>query len=152
MNYKVRLVAASLVVFSVSTELSAQNPRPGSYLCITDQVSGFAFDAQSSKWVATTFVANQRFILRRVRDDDQDRYMNSKWTLSEFGQRSPMLFCRNDISNETHILSCDSYFLLMFNYDTLRFQLIYPIGYVNPAPNHEGEDTPAIQIGKCSPL
>ncbi len=42
---------------------------------------------------------------------------------------------------------------LTFNNKTLRFLLTYPIGYVNVGiAGVEGDDTPNMTIGKCSPL
>ena len=36
----------------------------------------------------------------------------------------------------------------------MRYQLYYPFGYINGGLDNskEGEDSPSIEIGKCSPI
>ncbi len=135
MKYLAFLLAA---VFPFT--VNAQN----SYLCIADLSTGFSFDKVSKKWKSADFnVSGERFLLSKK---------NNAWEWKKFGQESTSYNCSKDF-NEAGYLHCESLIRVVFNRKNLRFQSYYSIGYVNKGViGNEGEDTPYITIGQCSPI
>ncbi len=55
--------------------------------------------------------------------------------------------------NDSGYLNCSGFYALSFNKKNLRFLLTYRVGYVNAGiAGVEGDDTPSMTIGKCSPM
>lgn len=77
------------------------------------------------------------------------------------GNEFPDATCSQDF-NEYGVLTCSNMYEFRFNRNNLRFMAVYMIGYWtdnNPAiPGSssfkfkEGDNDPAMQIGKCSPI
>lgn len=115
------------------------------YLCIPDLATGFAYQKNIDKWVTTKFnVSGEKYLLTK----------NNKgiWEWRNFGEKSPGIYCEEDF-NEYGYISCSGFSQISFNNKNLRFLKIYKIGYVNKGiAGKEGEDTPSMEIGTCTPL
>ena len=77
------------------------------------------------------------------------------WEVKKLGDSFVVAYCKYDFS-EYGALACESIYEFRMNNKNLRFIRVYPLGYwtdnVKGNPSKEGEDTPYIEIGKCSPL
>lgn len=128
-----------------------------SWLCIPDRATGFSFDEGSREWRSTNFrISNDRFVLRRAKGNEgKDYAWTSKdvvWLLFETGRSHPVISCPNDfVGNQITCFVPFHHF--SFNRKSLRFQIIYPIGYVREDPSQDSNaDTPNIMIGRCAPI
>ncbi len=75
-----------------------------------------------------------------------------RWTLTELGEKTPLLANCDDTYREqrTNEIYCDGLFTLRMNKETLRFLYSYFYGYTDGVDNNA--NTPALAIGKCTPL
>jgi hypothetical protein len=122
-----------------------------SYLCIADAIAGVDYSAETKRWTPSVFNhADKKYAFRRAKPGEKSGDREFKWGLYRFGSTVPRVACPTDFGDGTTIF-CNDLTLFSFNKTTLRFQSIYPIGYVLPL-GKEGNDTPAIEIGTCSPL
>lgn len=124
-----------------------------SYLCVTDLLTGFAFDSDRKAWKRTHFQAQEKFIISRA---SNQKYA---WTVTVVGESRPHGYCEVDFS-KAGILFCKGvYFDIHLNNKSLRFLYVHYIGYWDEGvmkdifPDmKEGDNTPAMGIGKCSPI
>lgn len=77
--------------------------------------------------------------------------------MKEVGSSAPKFFCTHDF--EGYVLSCKGFGDFIFNRHNNRFLSTYMLGYYSDDPDQkdsvlgpEGSNTPAMSIGKCSPL
>ena len=137
------LMALSLIIPSVA---SAE-----SWLCIADMSTGFSFNSATRQWSIAKFnIADSRYLIASQEIKDYP------YKVTKFGSNSLVAMCKDGLTVGT-FLSCN--FLgsrFSFNSKTMRYMLSYEIGYINPTPGvndmKEGDDTPFIEIGRCSPL
>lgn len=120
-----------------------------SYLCVAELTTGFTFDAAKKTWKSADFRSEKKLAITRAK---QKPYA---WEAKEVGDSRPASTCEHDF-NEAGNLFCSGVFDLRFNKRQLRFLYVYPIGYwsddtANPT-YREGENTPALAIGKCRAL
>jgi hypothetical protein len=118
-----------------------------SYLCVGDMTTGFSFDKNQRVWKRATF-RSPKFILARTNGE------KSAWGVKEMGDTIPTSYCEGF---ENEVLMCGGFFEFRMNRETLRFMSIYMFGYwtddkSKSAGKEEGDDTPALTIGKCSPF
>lgn len=136
-------------VFAVANGISVASAAPTSYLCALDEMTGFSYDKSLKQWHATNFRASKKFILSRSK---QQKFA---WEVTEVGSTLPGAACEKDF-NESGNIFCTGLFELRFNRNQLRFLYFHAIGYWNDDNSSdlfkEGSNTPAIGIGKCSPL
>lgn len=122
-----------------------------SYLCIADLATGFAFDKKQGTWGNTNFKPTGKYLVSKAMNKE------SNWEIKEVGDSMAFAFCKDDFS-ENGSLPCGGFYEFRMNRNTLRFLRAYLIGYWTDGPKSpdrlpsEGADTPAIHIGKCSPL
>ena len=140
------LLGLVIIVFSVAAGAVAD-----SYLCIADQATGFKFNKSTKTWKATNFnVSDGKYLVARSKDE---RYARA---VTKVGDKRPIAYCDDDISGDDMNLGCNSPGLFRFRFSpkTMRFSMIYIAGYVGPfgIGGLEGDNTPFIEIGKCSPL
>jgi hypothetical protein len=128
-----------MVSFLLSFNVLAQQ----SYICIADSSTGFDFNKTTKKWYPKHFdVKDSKYVLSRK---------NNIWEWKEIGQQVPMIKCGEFDGNG--YLYCSGIETLRFNKNNLRFLLIYNVGYVTAGViGVDGEDSPAMTIGKCSPM
>lgn len=134
------LLATALLV-SASTTAHAEDAT--SYLCIAEKGSGFKFNTSNQTWEHARFnVSESKYILSKSQ---------GVWTWKRVGQKHGITCSEN--FNESGYMHCTSFDQVTMNRKTLRFLLVYPVGYVNVGiAGKEGEDTPSMEIGKCSSL
>ncbi|MBI2724925.1 MAG: hypothetical protein HYX42_01615 [Polaromonas sp.] len=131
----------SSMLCAVAVQVKAQTAE--NYLCIPDQSTGFRFDTTSNTWQTAQFnVKNSKYLLSKKA---------AKWQWKEFSKTSSTE-CSGDF-NEYGFLRCDHMERIIVNRDSLRFQIIYPIGYVvSKSVKDQNQDNPSIEIGRCSAL
>ena len=123
-----------LLVLFVTPIASAQN----SYLCISDKNTGFTFNPTSKSWVQTNF-SESKYILTKS---------SNGWEWKDFGST---LGWECGAFNDSGRINCSNYSgSVLFNKTNLRFLSTYILGYIDGADSQN--NTPAITIGKCSPL
>ena len=157
-------IAALLVIPILSVAFSRAASADG-WICIPDRATGVIFDKGTGSWHEARFgVYGKRYIIRHLTDAER-----RGWELTlgpqdhsplqfEFGEvgshdLEPCIYDHVD-KNGNHTLICGLSLAerhIQFSPQTLRFQYVYLVGYVLPG-NVEGEDTPYIEIGKCSPI
>lgn len=113
------------------------------YVCIAELATGFAFNNSTKTWNTSNFnVKESKYLLS---------FKNGRWEWKKFGE-SYSTNCSKDF-NEHGYLNCNDLEDISFNKRNLRYMRIYPIGYVSGGiVGKEGGDTPAMEIGKCSPM
>jgi hypothetical protein len=123
-----------------------------SYLCVTDMITGFAFDKDRQQWHSADFRAESKYLVSKA------TIASYAWEVKRVGQDHTLIVCREDF-NELGLMFCAGMGDFRMNKHTLRFLYVYPMGYWNTAPAlapdrglREGADAPHIAIGKCSPM
>lgn len=140
-----RLSLLACCVIAASTASAQESER---WLCVAEHSTGFRFDKSDRSWQNSKFtVHNDKFIIHRPTSDTPiSRGM--KWIVTRVGERMPNSFCANDFAGS--LLTCSSMTTFKFSKKTLRFSATYDFGFVEPSS--EGDDTPSMTIGKCSPI
>ncbi len=141
-----------LTVVLLCSQYSVQASASESYLCVADMGTGFVFDNTRKQWRISNFKAEGKYVVIK---STRKGYVRE---VKKIGETSVVAYCKNDF-NEYGALSCERLYQFRMNKNNLRYLLIYPVGYWTDnknAPKHdpfaEGEDTPRMEIGKCSPL
>lgn len=117
-----------------------------SYLCVAEMTTGFTYDANKKAWRSADFRSEKKLAITRSKNKPY------AWEAKEVGDSRPAASCENDF-NEAGNLFCTGVFDLRFNRRQLRFLYAYPIGYWSDgAGAREGENTPAMAIGRCREL
>lgn len=150
-----RFLTAILLIFLFSSQSHAQNSS--SWLCITDQVTGFIYRAQTRAWENAQFEPGQRFIIRRSDREGEE------WEVIEHGvpdqidgfDIGPESSCSSDFLH--NILSCHGPRRFVFNRETGRFLTTSISGYWTAIPGNallsdNNSDTPTIAIGQCTAI
>lgn len=136
---KIKLLITLLISTNSSLALSQT-----SYLCIPDLSTGFVYRKNLDKWTTTTFdVSKDKYLLSKS--------SNGMWQWKNFGKENS-IECDGEFSKNGY-LNCNKFEQVTFNKRNLRFIKVYNVGYVNKGIiGNEGEDTPSMEIGTCSPL
>lgn len=127
-----------------------------SYLCVTQMVTGFVYDKDAGEWSSASFNANRRYVVSRARVD------GFAWEVVQVGETRPSTLCKSDFTGAGN-LSCEGSHQFKMNRTNRRFLHAYLMGYWtdrsgepgamgNPYLFKEGENTPFVEIGTCSPL
>jgi hypothetical protein len=114
---------------------------PDSYICAQDMSTGFRFEDR--RWQAVRFHPERKYLVSR------SQRPNAVWEVKNVGHNSATVWCKSDF-NDDGDLFCEGFADFWMNRNNLRFQYVYPFGYVDGLDH--AEDTPSISIGKCSPL
>jgi len=147
--------------------------RSTSYLCISAQSTGFAYDNARHDWNVTRFAAGKKYIVRRVTKDTIAEFdagirvpLSSAWAVWKFGNdKVPFAECQKDFA-ENGMLFCEGEASLHFQFSrrTGRFISGTVYGYVSGAVSApatfgapaidwpEGSNTPFMEIGTCSAI
>jgi hypothetical protein len=129
------------------------------YLCISDSATGLSFDKATKKWDPTYLRAGNKYVFRRIKPEEKQTFLPDlpqvAWELFPFGKNGLYALC--DEFDSSNWIFCQyggtNTYDFQFNKNNSRFQLYYPYGYLYTPPNFdEGNDTPFIEIGTCSPL
>ncbi|MCI0400811.1 MAG: hypothetical protein L0Y67_08830 [Gammaproteobacteria bacterium] len=138
----------TLVVVLAIAPLSAQAEQ---YLCITDQVTGFAFNAATKQWERTSFEAGSKYVIAESQSE------TSTFNVKEIEPSPALLLCTSSF-NETGFLFCEGFVgSFKFNRKNGRYLRAHLFGYFNVIPGayeitDATSDPPYIEIGKCSPF
>lgn len=135
-----KLLILLLIVPGVG--FAAESEEIEDYLCVPSYSTGFVFE-ESGKWVPAEFnISGNKYLMKKKK---------TGWVW-EFPDRpsSSGIACVNKYYT---YLECNEFiYQIQMNRDTLRFQIIQLMGYVNVAPEVEGKMTPSFTIGTCSRL
>jgi hypothetical protein len=124
---------AKLLCSSVALWLALIGPAvsaqlANSYLCIADKATGFSYNQATHQWDYARFdVAGKKHLLRRE---------GLIWKWADFGDPSPSLE-QCDNPNAAGFIFCRGVRDIRLNLNSLRYQDIYPFGYVGgliPSP------------------
>jgi hypothetical protein len=120
---------------------AAENPK---YLCIADQSNGFKYDKALRAWRPAQFdVEGKRYIVKQ-----SGNFI--RW--DAFGGDPALGSVCMEFQN-SGLFTCDGMQRITFSNKSLRYMLVYEIGYVKDSMQAaEVGDTPYIEIGTCSPL
>lgn len=134
-----------------------QSNAEASWVCAQEQVTGFAYDKTSKKWVQTRFTASAKYLVSSVASDspyyDQSiPELIVQYGVTEFGKDFIGYACKNGFFGTS--LSCEGPGDFIFNSASLRFVATYKFGYVAVGGNGEEDvgNTPAVEIGTCVKL
>lgn len=139
----------SLGALAAGLLLACNVSASDSYLCVAEQTTGFTFDATKKTWKSADFRSEKKIAITR------SKHKPYAWEAKEVGDSRPGAGCDSDF-NEAGNLFCSGVFDLRFNKRQLRFLYVYPIGYWSDddskGATREGNNTPALAIGKCRVL
>ena len=133
------LFMLKIAAILLGLQVIAEPVLAANYVCAADQTVGFFFNQSTNRWQTEVFnVKEEKYTLTT---EDGHRV----W--KKLGDPLPMRWCRE---NETFI-ECDiGVMRVSLNKKNLRYQIIYEAGYVDGRDSPE--DTPFIQIGRCSSM
>jgi hypothetical protein len=135
-RFKPYLLAVTLSLAAAS----AAEAQTRTYLCIGDLSTGFVWLADT--WKETTFhVRNDRFA---VKIEDLEV------TVTRIGNDYPSHTCTLYAADATQFACGGLGYGFVMNLTNLRYQDYYGLGYVDGGDSPD--NTPALTIGKCSPL
>jgi len=113
------------------------------YLCVVEKSVGFSYNEEQKEWENTNFSTNFKYVISKA---------DAVWQITRIGESFPIISCKGDF-NDYGILLCSDLSDFRLNKRNGRFLHTYPIGYYNVLPGEdEGDNTPYLQIGKCSPF
>ena len=141
----------AVLVMTFSMQSTADN-----WLCIRDKATGFAL--QNGDWVSGDFQAGNKYMIKEASQQNKSIY-GSVYQVHPFGDEYPSWVCGDFGSNEDAkgLLACDGYAIagdsFKYNPSTGHFLTARTNGYVHTFDDGRVvDDTPAIEIGKCSKL
>jgi hypothetical protein len=117
----------------------------GRYLCVADMATGFYFDSQSKIYKQTSFnVSGKKYIVQKSEAPD------AVLEIKRVGQKFADCYSQSDFHPEGGLaIFKNLFFEFRVNKRTGRYIHTHMIGYVN---GDSEDDTPYIEIGKCSPF
>jgi hypothetical protein len=135
-----------ILLFNVGALCISNVYAETTYICVADKSAGFLYDQRQKTWNTATFnVSDSKYTLSQN---------SGSWKWKKIGEQSNSpIECEKQFT-EYGYLNCNSGFTdIQFNKKNLRYIKIYRVGYVNVGIiGKDGEDTPNIEIGKCSPV
>lgn len=142
------LAVVTLLALSVQTSAQAQN-----LICAIESAAGISFDKAAKNWRPTTFASKEKFVVSKSTNS------NARWEIKTLGSSTPTAWCKDDYTHEGQ-LKCGGFFQDYYiNKISLRFIHTYYAGYWNEEsarrlfPNRtEGDDTPMLAVGVCTPI
>ena len=141
LDHIVRILALAAFLYAGQTVQAAD-----AYLCTAEMITGFNYDSVRKGWRSADFRSEKKIEIRRAKQKSH------AWEAREPGDALPGAMCQQDF-NEAGNLFCSGVFELRFSRRQMRFLYVYPIGYWNDASDgpasREGENTPALAIGRC---
>jgi hypothetical protein len=143
-----------LVLLAIAAAPAAYAVVADAYLCVADMSAGIRFDKSARKWDSTRFNASEKLVVSRASGELAKKFER---VVKEVGSSSPKFWCKDDF-NQAGYLYCTGLGDFRFNHRNGRYISTYMIGYVtdrleqDTVGDQEGENTPALTAGKCSPL
>jgi len=147
------IILIAIVLFSCMSSLSFATD---SYICVADKSTGFAFDKISKSWMSANFNVHEgKYLISRVKKRDA-------WEVKNVGQKNALIWCKNGFSESGELQCKGPVSFFKMSKKTLRYIMFYTAGYWNEPRKawdgnntitmEEGDNTPNVQIGKCSPM
>jgi hypothetical protein len=101
---------------------TAANSKPSQYLCVVEQSSGLHYDDQAHIWRPQAFRPGERYILRKLTEDDRDP--RNKWSSMYRDPKVTWAFFRlgDDFPRE-RCVEFDCRPSATFDPDSLRFEI-----------------------------
>jgi len=124
--------------------------RAEGYICVTDMATGFAYKAGA--WRSTSFMPKEKFLVVRASGGEAPQV---KWGVWPLGEEQAIAWCRDEFDKSGDLVCKETRLVdvtFKMNKNTLRFLYAYLVGYWDRTAANESKDTPAIAIGKCSPM
>ncbi|WP_153160034.1 hypothetical protein [Zoogloea sp. 1C4] len=127
-----------------------------SYVCVADSAAGIAYDRATKHWSSSIFRVDETLILSKANSDEMKR--GAVWVVKTIGSTLPSFGCKGGF-NEAGLIFCHGLFGdFRFNRKNGRYLSTYLFGYVTDGNDaigtvgEEGNDTPSIKAGRCSPI
>lgn len=135
-----------IAVRALLTSLLLLTPALGAeWLCVPDQATGFKWI--DGAWQDVTFDTPHTYLIKEVPEYELGG-MFVALEVTQIGRANPTHRCPPIVGEQ---VACGGLGMgFVFNRATLRYQEYYGFGYVDGGDSPE--NTPAIEIGKCSPL
>lgn len=125
------------------------------FVCAPEHTTGFSYNKQEKAWKPTIFKSESHLVISRPNEIEKN---TGVWVVKKIGSIMPNYFCKEEI-NDAGYLRCAGGGEFIFNRKNLRFMSTYAVGYVNdrlgkknPFLGDEGDNTPSISIGQCTPF
>lgn len=135
-----KTLTTTIILFIFSTSLYAAD----SYLCITEQSSGIAYNEKNKKWEPLIYGVGEKLIVKR------SEKKNFKWKVVLHKNNEFWSLCKNDF-NKYSAISCDGFFDFRMNKKTMKFKAFNIDGYTEDS-KFANKFNLYINIGKCSAL
>ena len=121
------------------------------YLCIADSATWFWFNEKTESWERASFkIDNHKYVIAEA------KIKNTAYEVTRLGAIAPILRCDESFDPDGVLFCMDGhgeYKFLRFNKNTGRYLIGYLVGYYDVVPGgNESDNTPWIEIGKCSPF
>lgn len=148
------MMIAAASVLGAARAASADGPK---YLCVDDKAVGFSRNEATGTWKGREGISEDKYILRPRTEEDFGTTPYVVFKLGSSLETLPNYFCdqtveevvEKDFDPKDEVLRCEGLSgLFWFNPNTMRFQTMYPQGYLG---DHKA-DEPHITIGGCSRL
>jgi hypothetical protein len=142
-----RIAVLALFAFTISTSLAyAEDDK---WLCIADAATGFKYN--NGSWPsANFFVKEDRYLVSKKPYGGDEKDL--RYAVTRFGDKSPEAYCDKDSPNSLSWIFCDriGFILFKININNLRYLKADLFGYAGGTD--QNENSPHIEIGKCSKL
>jgi hypothetical protein len=122
------------------------------YLCIPDEMTGFSYNAKTTRWEITKFRVNFKYVISKPADG------KNAFVITEVGKTQAPGYCEKGF-NDAGMLFCVGADLgdFKFNRTNGRYLAVFDMGYYLVgkgiwAETDADSGTPAMQIGKCTPF
>ena len=119
-----------------------------SWVCVSEMATGFMFKA--GRWQETSFTRSHKYIVSRSKPNSPH-----PWEVKEVGTKTAVVWYHT-ASESVAWLTCSGLQEFRLNTKTLKFVSAYLQGYWTPlegdGPDAPRNDTPFIEIGRCSPM
>lgn len=130
------------------------------YLCVAEMSAGLQFESTQNAWRSSVFNTSAKFIVKRA--TQTEAAVGWSWAVWSLGNKTlPEYVCKQDFDGGG-FLYCEGFGQFKFNNKNLRFVSTYMIGFVDDRlsdgdspfgqSRKEGQDTPLVRGGQCSPL
>lgn len=132
--------------------IGGMRPQADGYVCAATHAAGFRFDKAEDQWVSATFRTDSKYLVRPSRSEDLAfiRMAHTiRWVVVKIGDSRPIGYCEDGFG-DNGILSCEGIHEFVVNSRTLRFEHRFDLGYAI-SPGEDGDVTPYMEIGTCSP-
>ena len=130
------------------------------YLCVAEMSAGLQFDSAQNAWRSNVFNTTAKFMVKRATQTEAS--VGWYWAVWSLGNQTlPEYVCKQDF-DAGGFLYCEGFGQFKFNNKNLRFISTYMFGFVDDRLSEtdspfgrsrvEGQDTPSVKGGRCSPL